>query len=77
MSLTFRVRSNIMGSSLREGGVTKKDHKRSYWGKGGSPKDHRGSQLQGGGEGAWKKLAKLKVLKKEMIYHRISYQWVV
>ena len=51
MSLTFRVRSNIMGSSLREGGVTKKDHKRSYWGKGGHQKITEDHNHNEGGHG--------------------------
>ena len=67
----------ILPDPLRgRGGVTKKITKDHMGGKGGSPKDHRGSQSQGRG-GHAKELTKLKVLIKKMITPRISYQWVV
>ena len=36
-------------------------------GRGGSPKDHKGSRSQGKGGGHAKKMAKLKVLIKEIV----------
>ena len=55
----------------REGGH-QKDHKRSHGGRVVSPKDHRGSQSQGGGGGV-QKFAKLKGLKKEITTPSIRY----
>ena len=54
----------------------KRSQKITGGGRGGSPKDHRGSRSQEGG-GALKRLVKLEVPIKIIITLRIRYQWVI